>query len=142
MSKHPAATREDHDTFRVKEGWQLVRGASGQPVKHRTYKLLVGGGRVLCTRISRPVDRTDHPKGMWSKILREQLKVSADEFWACVHDGANPRRSEPSTPRPGLPYYLLRELTDRVGMDAAEAVALEEAEAEQRIADYWADQAR
>ena len=59
VSKYPAATREDHDDFCVAEKWQLVRGASGQPVRpHRTYELACWDGQILRTRISRPVDRS------------------------------------------------------------------------------------
>lgn len=41
-------------------------------------------GRVLRTRVSHPVDRTDYGKSLWSHILRDQLEVSEAQFWECV----------------------------------------------------------
>lgn len=138
MSKHPAATRDDHDTFCTTENWTLVRGATGQPVSHhRTYKLELPDQRVLRTRISKPVDRSDYSRGMWSTILREQLEVSNDEFWACVRDRELPARSAAPEQRKGIPYYLLRQLIDKAGFDPIDAAELSEDEAKQAIAAHW-----
>lgn len=139
MSKYPTATRDDHDTFCTTERWTLVRGATGRPVDHhRTYKLSTPDGRVLRTRISKPVDRTDYSRGMWSKILREQLEVTGEQFWICVKDGLPPTREIPAKPRPGIPYYLLRELT-RLGLTPEAAALLTEEQAKQTIADHWGE---
>jgi hypothetical protein len=81
VGKHPKVTREDHDEFCTTEEWTLARGAIGKPMTHhRTYELARSDGRVLCTRISRPVDRTQYRDSMWSRILRVQLQVIAKEF--------------------------------------------------------------
>lgn len=132
--KQPPASREDHDAFCTTEGWTLVRGASGRPVKHhRTYELTLWNGRILRTRISRPVDRSQYAPSMWSHILREQLEVDSVAFWACVRDGLRPDRGEakPAQPKKTMPLFLLREL-QRLGiaesriltLDAGEAAAL------------------
>lgn len=100
MSKHPQAARADHDDFCTTENWALVRGATGKPVaRHRTYELALPDGRILRTRISRPVDRTQYRDSVWSHILRTQLQVTADEFWECVTDEVLPQRSRSTTPR-------------------------------------------
>ncbi len=141
--RHRPATREDHDDFCVKEGWSLVRGATGQPVRHhRTYELALWDGRILRTRISRPVDRSEYSRSTWSHILREQLAVTAEEFWACVSRDRPPDRGAPPTERPGLPYALFRQLTDTVGLEPADAAGLTAHEATERIALYWTERAR
>lgn len=132
MSKHPAATREHHDDFCVTEKWELVRGATGKPVRHhRTYELGLWDGRILRTRISKPVDSSVYSKAMWSHILREQLCVSTDEFWGCVNDEVLPDRGAPAL-RIGLdplPLYLVKEL-GRYGVGASELDGLTPAQAQ------------
>lgn len=133
-TKPPAPSREHHDTFCSTEHWQLVRGATGQPVRHhRTYELTLWDARVLRTRISKPVDRSTYRPRMWTHILREQLVVDAPAFWACVQDGTLPDRGAPvrQAPANALPLYLVRALRDLdvpedrvLGLGPAEAAAL------------------
>ncbi|GAA3929414.1 cytotoxic translational repressor of toxin-antitoxin stability system [Microbacterium soli] len=140
--KHPVATREDHDDFCLHEEWALVRGAHGQPVRHhRTYELPLWDGRILRTRISRPIDRTGYAASMWSHILREQLEVSADAFWFCVRKHIRPERGEPkpTPPRKSVPLHLVRELS-RLGIPETEILELDAAEAAQRHAQLLAGQ--
>jgi hypothetical protein len=141
VSKHPTATREDHDDFCTTEGWTLVRGATGKPVAHhRTYELTLIDGRILRTRISRPVDRTQYRESMWSHILRTQLQVTADEFWECVTDKVLPQRSRPTNPpRKSLPLYLVEGLT-RHGISLQEISAMTEEEATERLHQMWSEQ--
>ncbi len=126
---HAAPTREDHDTFCVTEKWALVRGASGKPVTHhRTYELALWDGRILRTRISKPVDKSDYGPSMWSHILREQLQVSSDVFWACVDDGILPDRGgpRPVDVKKAVPLYL-REQLRTFGVPDKEILALDAA---------------
>ena len=135
--KHPTPTREDHDDFCTHERWVLVRGSTGRPVTHhKTYELTLWDGRILRTRISRPVDRTDYSPRMWSHILREQLEVTAEVFWRCARDGVLPDRGAPEAlvPRKTVPLYLVRELT-RLGIPEEEILALDAAGAAQLYAD-------
>ncbi|MCJ1697219.1 cytotoxic translational repressor of toxin-antitoxin stability system [Rathayibacter caricis] len=132
--KRPPATREHHDRFCETEAWVLVRGASGKPVTHhRTYELTLWDGRILRTRISRPVDRSEYAASMWSHILRTQLEVVHDVFWACVLEGVRPDRGEPQPlpSRRSVPLYLRDALRDQgvpdddiLGLDAAGAAEL------------------
>lgn len=138
--KHPPPTREDHDDFCVNERWTLVRGSTGKPVTHhKTYELPLWDGRILRTRISRPVDRTDYSARMWSHILREQLEVTADEFWSCARDNVMPDRGAPQVlvPRKSVPLYLVRDLS-RLGVAEEEILALDAAGAAQLYADLLA----
>jgi len=138
--KHPVPTREDHDDFCTTEKWRLVRGSTGKPVAHhKTYELTLWDGRILRTRISRPVNRTDYSARMWSHILREQLDVTADVFWACARDGVLPDRGAPETaaPRKAVPLYLVREL-GRLGVAEEEILALDAAGAARLHADLLA----
>ncbi len=131
MNRFPAATREDHDDFCLVEKWTLVRGASGQPVRHhRTYELALRDGRILRTRISKPVDKSIYAAGMWNHILRTQLMVAPEEFWLCVRGKKIPHRGAPTiaTVKDALPLYLLRALVE-VGVDEQHCLALTPAEA-------------
>lgn len=135
--KLPVPTREDHDDFCTVEKWRLVRGSTGKPVRHhKTFELELWDGRILRTRISRPVDRTDYSARMWSHILREQLDVTAEEFWACARDGILADRGAPeaAAPRKAVPLYLVRELS-RLGVDEEQILALDAAGAARLHAD-------
>lgn len=137
------ATRDEHDDFCQIESWTLVRGATGKPVKHhRTYKLAIPDGRILRTRISRPVDSTQYARSKWTHILREQLSVLEGEFWDCVEEKILPDRSIAAEERPGLPYYLAVEVQRVLKLDADEAASLSETEAKQMIANYWTSVAK
>jgi len=132
--KHPPPAREDHDQFCENERWKLVRGASGQPVKHhRTYELALWDGRILRTRISKPVDKSQYATSMWAHILRSQLDVTADAFWCCVNDKLLPDRGAPKTldAKKAVPLFLVEALRERgvdddaiLALDAAGAAAL------------------
>lgn len=127
--KHPPVTREDHDQFCENEHWTLVRGATGKPVRHhRTYELALWDGRVLRTRISKPVDKTDYAASMWSHILKNQLEVTAETFWKCVTDGVLPDRGEREVPdvKKSVPLFLRDALRER-GVDDATILALDAA---------------
>ncbi len=134
--KHPPATREHHDSFCTTEQWELKRGATGQPVRHhRTYILRLWDGRVLRTRLSRPVDGSEYPASMWAHILRAQLEVDTASFWACVEDQVLPDRGapKPRTARKPIPLHLYRELT-RLGVPESEIAELDAAGAANRYA--------
>lgn len=106
---------------------------------HRTYELMIPSFEILRTRISKPVDRTTYSASMWSVILRDQLKVTNDEFWDCVQNKVLPDRGgaagQPN--RTALPLHLLNQLIERVGMTPEEAIELTLEEALQRMNDYW-----
>lgn len=140
-SKFPPATREHHDTFCVHEKWELKRGAKGQPVAHhKTYVLKLWDGRILRTRISRPVNKTQYSPSMWKHILREQLEVDTATFWACVRNAELPDRGEPKQRevKKPIPLYLYRELTQR-GVTDGEIAELDVGEAAELYAQLLRD---
>lgn len=136
--KWPQPTRQDHEKFCGIEGWTPVRDARGRTGTHHvTYELHLPDGRVLRTRISHPPDRTTYGSGLWSHILRDQIGVTEEEFWACVRDGVKPDRGVPEAPSEALPAELVDLLLVRVGLADAEVAAMTKAEAVARLDRYW-----
>lgn len=115
MPGYPAPRRKDHLTFCLTEGWTEVRNATGQTVRHhQTFELSLPDGRILRTHISRPPDSKDsYGPGLWSRILRDQLRVSPDEFWACVQDKVVPDRGAVHPPAESIPADVLTILVNR-----------------------------
>ena len=96
-----------------------MRGATGHTVRrHQTYELSTPDGLRLRTLISRPVDATTYGEALWSHILRDQLHISADEFWACVTHGVFPVRGAAvggdaaKTLPASLVFALIRQASD------------------------------
>lgn len=132
MTGFPTPTRNDHDTFCATEGWELVRGASGQPVQHhRTYLLTLPNGEVLRTRISKLSLSDTYGPALWRHILRDQLRVTEEEFWACVRDKTLPGRgrAEPRPPADAIPLGVVLALIEHVGLpeDVVRAMSRQEA---------------
>ena len=134
---YPLADRHHHRAFCEREGWDVrvsSRGKSGQD--HFKYELRLADGSVLRTRISHPVDRTSYAPSMWAHILRDQLAVDADAFWACVRDGVLPQRSRPEVVKPSLPVGLVQQLLN-AGVAEAEIARMTVDEAATRMATIW-----
>jgi hypothetical protein len=136
----PPPTREDHDRFCKAEGWRRVRDARGRiGTHHVTYELDPPDGRILRTRISHPPDRTTYGPSRWAHVLRDQIQVSEDEFWAAVRDGVRPGRGTPEVPTGALPADVVHLLVSRVGLAETEVVAMTRQEAVQRLARFWTE---
>ena len=136
----PQPTRKDHDTFCRIEQWRQVRDARGRTGTHHvTYELDLPDGRILRTRISHPVDRTDYGPRLWRHILRDQLEVDEPVFWSCVHDGVKPQRGMPAPSRESLPADLVHLLLSRVGLTEAEVSVMSRADAIDRVQRYWSE---
>lgn len=106
---------------------------------HLTLEFELHDGRILRTRISRPVDRTTYGPSIWSHILRDQLEVSPEEFWACILERQPPDRGAPAMPPDSLPANLVFGLIREVGLTADEVAALSKEEAVARIQRFWSD---
>lgn len=136
----PQPTRKDHATFCQIEQWRPVRDSRGRTGTHHvTYELDLPDGRILRTRISHPVDRSDYGQSMWRHILRDQLQIEEPEFWACVHDGVTPDRGLPEPPAAALPAELAFLLISRVGLDEAEVARMSKDDAVARLQRFWTD---
>ncbi len=135
---HPPATRRDHQRFCAVEGWERVRSARGKRgTHHTTYELALPNGDILRTRVSRPPDRTEYGASMFSHILRDQLQVTEEEFWACVRDRVPPDRGQPSENRETIPTDLIWKLRNEVGIPEAEIADMTRKEAIDRMQVYW-----
>lgn len=136
----PQPTRKDHDTFCRVEEWRPVRDARGRTGTHHvTYELDLPDGRILRTRISHPVDRSNYGQSMWRHILRDQLKVHEAGFWACVHDGDKPHRGVPEPPAEALSADLVHLLISRVGLAETEVATMSKQDAVARLQRYWTE---
>lgn len=140
MSRHPAPTRKHHEKFCVTEGWTRVTDARGRAVSHHaTFTFATPQGDVLRTRISHPIGRETYAPSMWAHILRDQLHVSADEFWSCVLDGVLPDRGVPKIPDAALPLPLVARLVRELGLSRAEIAKLSAEEARELLEQGTAD---
>ena len=138
MSHRPAASREDDQKFCETEGWHRVRDAKGRTGTHHvTYELALPDGRILRTRISHPPDRSTYGKALWAHILRDQLDVTEEAFWACVQDGTTPDRGAVEPDRPALPASLVHQLVVRFHVPEGEVAQMSKAEAIERLAALW-----
>lgn len=136
----PRPTRKDHEQFCRVEQWRVVRDARGRSGSHHvTYRLVLPDGRVLRTRTSHLVDRTDYGPAIWGHILRDQLQVTEDVFWTCVRDGVVPDRGSPTPPTSTLPAEVVHLLIARVGLDEAEVAAMTREEALARLQRHWSE---
>lgn len=134
----PGPTRDHHQEFCTVEKWDLVFRPSGAPIAHHvTYELRLVDGRILRTRISRPVDRTTYGRSIWSHILRDQLEVEAEQFWACVLRGIPPDRGLPEPPLDAIPANLVNLLIRAVGMPEDDVRRMTKQQAIDRINEYW-----
>jgi hypothetical protein len=134
------STRADHERFCRTEGWKQVRDARGRTgTHHLTYELDLPDGRILRTRISHPAGRTDYGPGIWRHILRDQIEVSEEQFWACVRDGTVPGRSAPQPARDALPAEVVHLLLTRVGLPEPEVAAMTREQAVARLGRYWTE---
>lgn len=139
LSRYPAPTREHHDDVCTTEDLTVVRGVTGRPVKpHRTYELALWDGRILRTRISKPIDSTTYGARMWAHILRQQLTVSQDEFLGLRSplDEARPSRPRQVASRAALPLHMYRLLV-QIGATDEEIAQLDPASAAPRIAAFY-----
>jgi hypothetical protein len=136
--RRPTPTRDHHEAFCTTEGWDLVRDARDRPTGHHvTYRLPLPDGRILRTRISRPVDLTEYGPALFGHILRDQLEVTAEEFWTCVSDGTAPTRTPYPIPADALPASLVFTLQRQLHLTDAEVASLTRTEALARLAEHW-----
>ncbi|MQY26659.1 cytotoxic translational repressor of toxin-antitoxin stability system [Nocardia aurantia] len=143
MTAYPPGTKKAHDIFCRNDEWTLVRNSRGGVVGHHiTWELPLPDGRILRTRISRPADNTDYGARMWCQILKDQLEVSEDQFWACVNDRTRPTRSTGGVAIPDkepIPFGVVEKLIRLVGLTADEIESMTKAQAVNRLDQYWAE---
>lgn len=138
--KRRVATRGDHESFCRAEGWERRTTArSKRGTHHVNFELALPDGRILYTRISHPVDRTDYGPSLFSHILRDQLQVTDDEFWDCIDHGVVPNRSKPAQPHESIPAEVAYTLIHRARIPEHDVRAMSRAEALERLSAFYAD---
>ncbi len=101
--------------FCRRDGWDLkARRSRRKGGDHLSYAKTLRDGTVLYTQISHGAGGIQDPD-LFKFILRDQLKVTEEQFWACVDDGLVPEREgdlpeEPTFAKDAVPYDLLRNL--------------------------------
>ena len=140
MTKFGEPTRKDHQTYCLNEGWTRVRNARGKGVHHVTFDLTLPDGRILRTRISHPPNRQAYGPSIWAHILRDQLQVSEQEFWACVRGKKVPQRGRVEPSAPSIPAGLVAQLLSH-GVEESEVRVMSRAEAIERLNLIWFQEA-
>ncbi len=144
MTQHPPGNKKAHEAFCRNDEWQLVRNATGGVVgHHQTWELPLSDGRILRTRISRPVDNTDYGAKMWCEILRGQLEVDEARFWACVNDRMRPVRIAETVAVPDkepIPLGVVEKLMRLAHLTPQEVESMTKAQAVARLNQFWAEQ--
>jgi len=120
--------------FCVVDGWERAADAPGHRVsRHEVGTKRLPGGRVLHTAISKGRDEYGAP--LFARVLKSQLQVTAEQFWAAVDKGQPPQRPGVCSSRPQgdpLPFPLAERLL-AAGLSLAELAGLSRAEAERRL---------
>jgi len=112
--------------FVTVEGWTDKDVASGKSTgDHYRYVFTTPTGERLSTRISHGSGQIQDPD-LFKHILRDQLKVSEEQFWAAVDAGVIPVREQPGIIRDksALDAKLARNLISKVGLSPAELVGM------------------
>jgi hypothetical protein len=140
VSGFPEPIRKDHQQFCLNEGWTQVRNAVGKAGHHVTFELTLADGQILRTRISHPPYRQSYGPSIWAHILREQLRVSEDEFWTCVREKQVPQRGRGGPVMPSIPAGVVAQLLSH-GVEESKVRLMSRAEAIERLNLIWSEEA-
>lgn len=137
--KYPTPTRRDHEKFCITEEWEQRKTATGKTgTHHHNYELTLHDGRILYTRISHPVDRSDYGQDLWGHILREQLQVDNVAFWNCVQNGVLPDRGGPAeVPENAIPAGVVSTLLGTFHLPEEEVKAMTATEAIAKLGELY-----
>jgi len=128
-------TNSELRKFVTTEGWQDKDKKSGKKKgDHHRYILELLDGTVLYTRVSHGSGGIDDPS-LFASILRTQLAVTEDQFWACVNRGILPPRPGEAiaTPVNAVNAGLARNLIKKVGLRPEDLEGLNQ----QRAIEIW-----
>jgi len=114
------------------DGWREVRRSD-----HVFYQKVLPDGTVLRTHRSFAGHKTMSP-GRFKAILRNQLRVSEEDFWRALETGEPVERpSAPPEAEATLPAYLARVLERELHLSQEEIAALSEEEAKRLADEHW-----
>lgn len=126
------ATFRDLRTYVSNDGWteepNVARGRS-RIGDHRRYFRDLPDGTRLRTKVSHD-ERAEIGPDLFHRILRDQLRVTEDHFWAVVR-GRVLAKAEPTTEVAPIPGWLVTRLifTVRLSDEVVARMTLEEAQA-------------
>lgn len=104
---------------------------------HAQWEKLLPSGELLQLPISRGGDKTMSP-GRFRQILRDQLKVTREQFWEAIRSGQPVDRPAPvEEPSVVLPTWVMSVLANDLHLSAAEIEALSPEEAEALVHEHW-----
>lgn len=127
----------DIERFCGIDGWTQDTGTGGRRQRHIRYEKPVQGQAPLRTQISH--DRSKGPSpGRWKAILRNQLKVTEEQFYEALRGGTAVDRTPPPEPPAPIPVEdWVREGLRREGMSDGDIDALGPTEAQQELHRRW-----
>ena len=84
--------------------------------------------------------RTTYGLRLWAHVLRDQLEVSAEQFWACVRSRTPPVRGVTRAQGDGVPAEVIYQLVVRWRVPEDEVAAMTKQEAVDRLHSLWSQQ--
>jgi hypothetical protein len=115
------ATFADIRAYVLHDGWieepGLARGRA-RTGDHRRYRKELVGGSILRTKIPHGL-RDDVGADLLRHILRDQLRVTEEQFWAVVH-GSTSEAALPPPETEAIPGWLVERLLLTVGLPEAD----------------------
>lgn len=113
------------------EGWEDKDKRSGKKTgDHHRYVFTTPTGERLFTKVSHGHGQI-HDRGLFEHILREQLCIDEDQFWAAVDRGVQPTRPShtPTNAEGALDAKLVRNLLTKVKIAPSQLVGMSRDEA-------------
>ena len=132
-------TTQDLHRFCEVDHWEVAKTARGKKAgDHTRYRKALSDGSMLITKVSHGRKGINDPD-LFAHILRTQLSVTAEQFWAAVDHGIKPKRPglEPEpAPKEAIPFDLARNLLTWVGISQSELARMSKEEAVARWLEY------
>jgi hypothetical protein len=110
---------------------------------HRFFQKILADGSVLETHTSFSSTKTMSP-GRFRGILRDQLRVTEDQFWQVLQTGQPAQRPAPApvAQQTEHPAWVVRVLKQELHMTEEEIARLGRDEAAQLVQAYWSRERR
>lgn len=107
---------------------------------HIFYEKRLDNGDVLSTHVSKALDKSPG-RERFAQILKYQLKVTEDEFWAVIREKRPARRERaaaPSAPKaPALSLSLVVQLQKQLGLTEKDMKGMTKEEAVRRLQEHY-----
>jgi hypothetical protein len=132
-------TAGDLERFCKIDGWTKDTATGGKRQRHIRYEKTLGPDeQPLRTQVSHDRDKLYSP-GRWKAILRDQLKITEEQFWEALDTVKPVDRTPPPPPPEPIPTanWVLEGLR-RAGLSDNEIDTLSPEEAEQELHRRWA----